>query len=60
MASLRGLWGGTLLQVFASSLLMLLILIPYIAFGEAARMVGPERLRALLLDRTPPKVTTSG
>ncbi len=57
MASVRGLWGGTLFQVFASSLLMLLILIPYIAVGEAVRMIGPERLRALLLERTPPKYT---
>jgi hypothetical protein len=60
MASVRDLWGGTLLQVFASSLLMLLVLIPYIAVREAARVIGPERLRALLLERTPPKVTTSG
>ena len=55
MASVRGLWGGTLLLVFASSLLMLLILIPYIAVGEAARVIGPERLRALLLERAPAK-----
>jgi hypothetical protein len=50
--SLQDLWGGTLLQVFALSLIMLLILIPYLAFREAARMVGPERLRTLLLERT--------
>ncbi len=55
MASVQGLWGGTLLQVFATSVLMLLILIPYIAVGEAARVIGPERLQALLLERTPAK-----
>ena len=51
LASVRELWGGTLLQVFATSLLMLLILIPYLAFKELARVVGPERLRAVLLAR---------
>ncbi|MBV8613258.1 MAG: hypothetical protein JOY66_05735 [Acetobacteraceae bacterium] len=51
LASVRSLWGGTLLQVFATSLLMLLILIPYLAFKELARVVGPERLRAVLLAR---------
>ena len=55
IVSLRGLWGGTLLQVFATSFLMLLILIPYIGFGEFARVLGPERLRAVLLESgTPP------
>ena len=52
MMTLDHLWGGTLLQVFATSFLMLLILIPYLAVREAARMVGPERLRAILLERS--------
>ena len=51
LASVRDLWGGTLLQVFATSLLMLLILIPYLAFRELAGVIGPERLRAILLER---------
>ena len=51
LASVRDLWGGTLLQVFATALLMLLILIPYLAFRELARVLGPERLRAVLLAR---------
>jgi len=49
--AVRDLWGGTLLQVFATSLLMLLILIPYLAFKEMARVIGPERLRAILFAR---------
>jgi hypothetical protein len=55
MASILGLWGGTLLQVFATSLLMLLILVPYLAFRELATVIGPERLRALLLKPDPPQ-----
>ena len=51
IASVQELWGGTLLQVFATALLMLLILIPYLAVKELARVVGPERLRAILLAR---------
>ncbi len=55
IASVRSLWGGTLLQVFATALLMLLILIPYLAFRELGRVIGPERLRALLLEPDPPR-----
>ena len=51
IASVQELWGGTLLQVFATALLMLLILIPYLAFKELARVIGPERWRAILLER---------
>jgi hypothetical protein len=54
-ASLKSLWGGTLLQVFATSLLMLLILVPYLAFRDLAHALGPGRTRALLLESTRPQ-----
>ncbi len=55
IASIQSLWGGTLLQVFSTGLLMLLILIPYLAFREFGRVIGPERLRAILLEPDPPR-----
>ena len=54
VASLNSLWGGTLLQVLAMSFLMLLILVPYIAFREVAGALGPKQLKALLLNPRPP------
>jgi hypothetical protein len=50
--------GGTLLQVFATSLLMLLILIPYFAFREIALGLGEGTLRKLLIERRLPDTQT--
>ena len=49
-ASLADFAGGTLLQVLATCVLMLLILIPYLAFKELGEVLGEGRLRQILLD----------
>jgi hypothetical protein len=51
-ASLAGLGGGTLWQFLATCLIMLLILVPYIAFREVSTALGEgAMLRLLLHDR---------
>jgi hypothetical protein len=42
--------GGTLPETLASCLIMLLILIPYVAFRELSEVLGEGRLRQILLD----------
>jgi hypothetical protein len=42
--------GGSWFQVLASSVIMLLVLIPYFAFGELLDALGESRLRRMLLD----------
>jgi hypothetical protein len=49
-ASLAAFLGGSLLQVLATCLIMLLILIPYFAYGELGEVLGEARLRQLLLE----------
>jgi hypothetical protein len=49
--ALTGFAGGTLLEAFAASVLMLLVLIPYFAFREIARSLGEGRLLKLLTER---------
>ena len=48
-SSIAGFLGGSLLQVVAVSIIMLLILIPYLAFKELDDALGQDRLRQLLL-----------
>lgn len=48
-ASLAGLGGGTLWQLLATCLIMLLILVPYIAFREVSAALGEGGLLQLLL-----------
>jgi hypothetical protein len=43
--------GGTLAQVFATSLLILLIMIPYFAFREVSTAMGEGKLLRLLTER---------
>jgi hypothetical protein len=45
--------GGTLPQVFASALLMVLIMVPYFAFGEISASMGEGQLRRLLTEIRP-------
>lgn len=47
-ASLSSFLGGSLLQIVASSVIMLLILIPYFAYGEIEIALGEARLRNIL------------
>ncbi len=55
-ASLAEVGGGTLLQVLASCLIMLLILIPYLTFRELGAVLGEGRLRQILMEyRTGPQ-----
>jgi hypothetical protein len=49
-ASLDGFLGGTILQVIALCFVMLLILIPYLAFKEVSDAMGEGRLRQLLFE----------
>ncbi len=49
-ASLAAFAGGTLLQVLAVCLVMLLILIPYIAFRELNEALGEGKLLKILLE----------
>jgi hypothetical protein len=42
--------GGTLPETLASCLIMLLVLIPYLAFRELNEVLGEGRLRQILLD----------
>jgi len=49
-ASLAGFLGGSLLQVLAICVIMLLILIPYMAFKELDDALGQDRLRQLLFE----------
>jgi hypothetical protein len=46
--SLSEFLGGSALQVLASSVIMLLILIPYFAYGELEIALGDARLRQIL------------
>lgn len=48
-----GFAGGTLPQLFASTLLMTLIMIPYFAFSEVSAQIGEGKLLKLLTDRRP-------
>jgi cytochrome bd-type quinol oxidase subunit 2 len=47
-ASLSSFLGGSFLQVLAASVIMLLILIPYFAYGEIEIALGEARLRKIL------------
>lgn len=49
-ASLAGFLGGSLLQILANCFVMLLILIPYLAFKEVSNALGEGRLRQLLFE----------
>jgi len=49
-ASLADVAGGTLPQILAVCVIMLLILIPYLAFRELDEVLGEGRLRQILLD----------
>ena len=48
--SLMQIGGGTLLEIVASCVIMLLILIPYVTFRELNEVLGEGRLRQILLD----------
>ena len=48
--SLADIAGGTLPLILATCLIMLLILVPYIAFRELGDVLGPGRLRQILFD----------
>ena len=48
--------GGTLLQTFAVSFIMLLILIPYVAAREISLALGEGKLMQLLTQRRSPQV----
>ncbi len=48
--SLTDIAGGTLLEIVASCVIMLLILIPYLTFRELNEVLGEGRLRQILLD----------
>jgi hypothetical protein len=50
-ASLSDFLGGSLLQVLATSVIMLLILIPYLTFKELSEALGEGRLRQILMER---------
>jgi hypothetical protein len=49
-ASLAAFFGESLLQILATCLIMLLILVPYFAFGELREALGEARLRQLLFE----------
>jgi hypothetical protein len=49
--TLRGIGGGTLDQLLATSFLVLLIMIPYIAFREISLALGKGELLKLLTER---------
>jgi hypothetical protein len=49
-ASLADVAGGTLPQIVASCVIMLLILIPFLIFRELNEVLGEGRLRQILLD----------
>jgi ABC-type spermidine/putrescine transport system permease subunit II len=49
--SLKEIAGGTLAQVLATSFLILLIMIPYIAFREMSAVLGKGELVKLLTER---------
>lgn len=50
-ASLAEVAGGSLLQILASCLIMLLILIPYLTFVELNEVLGEGRLRQILFEQ---------
>jgi hypothetical protein len=50
---LREIAGGTLPQVLATSLLILLIMLPYFAFREISASLGEGKLMQLLFERRP-------
>jgi len=56
-ASLAGFLGGSLLQVIATCIIMLLILIPYLAFKEVSNALGEGKLQQLLFE---PRVGSRG
>jgi hypothetical protein len=53
-ASLAELGGGTLPQIFATSLIILLVLIPYLASRELDIALGEGRLWEVLFGQKPP------
>jgi len=55
--TLASFMGGTLLQVIASSVIMVLVLIPYFVFEEFRASLGNERMRQLLLEPRPGRRT---
>ena len=50
-ASLAEVAGATLLQILASCLIMLLVLVPYLTFRELNEVLGEGRLRQLLFEK---------
>jgi hypothetical protein len=50
-ASISEVAGGTLLQLLASCLIILLILIPYLTFQAINQVLGAGRLRQILFER---------
>jgi hypothetical protein len=50
---LSGIAGGTLMQVLATSLLILLILLPYFALREISAKLGEGQLLRVLIQRRP-------
>jgi hypothetical protein len=50
VSSFADVGGSTLLQILASCLVMLLILIPYLTFKELDQVLGEGRLRQILFD----------
>lgn len=51
VASLAEIGGGTLPQILATSLIVLLILFPYLLFSELNGILGEGKLRQILLER---------
>jgi hypothetical protein len=49
--TLAGLGGGTLLQVIATSVIVLLVLIPWFAFRALGEVIGDETLVRLYFER---------
>jgi hypothetical protein len=49
--SLSTFLGGSSLQIFAASVIVLLILVPYFAYGELVKALGEDRVREILLAR---------
>jgi hypothetical protein len=48
--TLAGFLGGSALQFLATSVIMLLILVPYMAFGELREALGEARLRQIMTE----------
>jgi hypothetical protein len=51
MEAIATLGGGTVYQMVATSVIMFLILIPYVTFYTVQEMLGEDRLRRVLFER---------